>query len=114
VGTDADASEGSATPGARGPDGATPDLATLDAAAADLLGESLLSYVSREDVEAALDPAASVASRDSAGGPAPGAVAASLDEATASLETDREAVAGRREAIDAAADELRTEVDEYV
>jgi argininosuccinate lyase len=114
VGTHADASEGSATPGARGPDGATPDLATLDAAAADLLGESLLSYVSREDVEAALDPAASVASRDSAGGPAPDAVATSLDEATASLETDREAVAGRREAIDDAADELRTEVDEYV
>jgi argininosuccinate lyase len=98
----------------RGPDGATPDLATLDAAVADLLGESLFSYVSREDVEAALDPAASVASRDSTGGPAPDAVAAALDDASGALEADRAALADRRRALDDAAARLRAEVDEYV
>jgi argininosuccinate lyase len=92
----------------------TPDLATLDAAAGDLLDDPLFSYVSRQAVEAALDPAESVRSRDSAGGPAPAAVAAALDDAEAALDADREALATRREALDAAAAALDAEVATYV
>ncbi|SFR32677.1 argininosuccinate lyase [Halogeometricum limi] len=92
----------------------TPDLATLDASAEDVLDASLFEYVSRADVERALDPVDSVASRDSAGGPAPAAVAAQLDEATAELDAHRTALAERRDALDAAAEELTTEVNTRV
>ncbi|WP_144904698.1 argininosuccinate lyase [Halobellus captivus] len=95
-------------------DGETPDLATLDEVAANVLGDSLFAYVSRERVEAALDPVESVASRDSLGGPAPAAVATQLDDAEASLAADRAAYDDRTNALDDAAETLRTEVEGYV
>jgi argininosuccinate lyase len=70
--------------------------------------------VPREEAEAALDPAESVAMRDSRGGPAPEAVADHLDRADETLTADRSAVADRREAVVTAADTLETEVDRYV
>jgi argininosuccinate lyase len=91
-----------------------PGIAELDAAAEAVLDEPLTAYVDRAAVEAALDPAESVASRDSRGGPAPAAVRASVDRATRDVEADRAAVADRRERVERATDRRRTEVDSYV
>ncbi|MFB6107233.1 MAG: argininosuccinate lyase [Haloplanus sp.] len=89
------------------------DADALDAACSDLLGESLFAYVDREAVEAALDPAASVESRDSAGGPAAEAVEAQLAAARAERDDDEATVSARREALAAAAATLRTEVETH-
>jgi argininosuccinate lyase len=89
------------------------DVDALDEAARDVLGESLFAYVDREALAAALDPAASVASRDSAGGPAPEAVADALDEAWDRYEADADALAARRDALADAEADLRTEVSAY-
>ncbi|MFC7133103.1 MULTISPECIES: argininosuccinate lyase [Salinibaculum] len=91
-----------------------PGFAELDAASEDVLGESLTAYVPREEVEAALSPAESVAMRDSRGGPAPEAVEQSLSRATEALAADREAVESRRAAVADAAAERQSEVDGYV
>jgi argininosuccinate lyase len=77
-------------------------------------GEPLSAYVSREDVASALDPAESVASRDSPGGPAPEAVADELDAAAAGIEADDDALAAERDALAAASEALDAEVDRYV
>ncbi|MCT9094931.1 argininosuccinate lyase [Haloarchaeobius sp. HME9146] len=90
------------------------DYAALDAAAEDVLGESLDTYVDKDAVEAALDPAESVAMRDSAGGPAPDAVAAALDEAEATLTADTDELEAKRGALDDAHTALMAEVNEYV
>ena len=97
-------------------DGDTPAAAAakVDEATRHVADEPLPAYVRREDVEAALDPAHGVASRDSAGGPAPDAVAASLATADDGIEADADAVADRRDRLDAAADRLETEVATYV
>jgi argininosuccinate lyase len=91
-----------------------PDFADLDAACEAVLGESLTAYVPREDVEDALDPAESVAMRDSRGGPAPETVADHLDRAAATLAEETDAVEARQEAVAAAARQLETEVERYV
>jgi len=91
-----------------------PSYEDFERAAAGVLDESLSAYVDRAAVEDALDPAASVASRDSAGGPAPEAVAAQIETAAADLDADRETLATTREALSAADDRLRTEVASYV
>jgi argininosuccinate lyase len=93
---------------------ADPSYEDFEAAAEDVLDESLSAYVGRAEVENALDPAASVASRDSAGGPAPEAVAAQVATAAADLDADRETLATTREALSAADERLRTEVASYV
>ena len=95
-------------------DGDAPDVDTLDAVATEVLGESLFTYVPRERVEAVLDPRESVASRDSAGGPAPEAVAAQLDSAAAGLDADTAALSDRRDALGEAAGRLQREVAAYV
>ena len=92
----------------------TPTVATLDAVTAEVLGESLFEYVPREAVEAALDPAESVASRDSTGGPAPDAVSAALAAVEEGLAADRTAVTTRREALTDARETLDSEVATYV
>ena len=97
----------------RGDDG-TPDVDTLDSVATDVLGASLFEYVPRDRVEALLDPRESVASRDSAGGPAPEAVAAELESAAAGVDADTAALSGRRDALADAADALEREVARYV
>jgi argininosuccinate lyase len=90
-----------------------PDIATLEAAAEAVLGEPLTAYVDREALEAALDPAESVAMRDSRGGPAPAALAASRERARDRLADDRATLGDRRDALASAADRLDTEVRRY-
>ncbi|SDY92308.1 argininosuccinate lyase [Halopenitus persicus] len=92
----------------------TAAAAKLDAAAEDVLAESLFAYVSRDDVERALDPDASVASRDSAGGPAPEAVRTALADVDSRIAADGDRVADRRAALDRASDRLEAEVATYV
>jgi argininosuccinate lyase len=91
-----------------------PGFEDLDAAAREVLGVGLEAHVDRAAVEAALDPAESVASRDSPGGPAPEAVADQLDAAAAALSADEAAVADARDGLAAAADDLEAEVSAYV
>ncbi|WP_338730276.1 argininosuccinate lyase [Haladaptatus sp. DJG-WS-42] len=90
------------------------DYETIAAAAEDLLGAPLSDYVSQEAVEAALDPAASVESRDSQGGPAAEAVAAHLAAATEALDSDQECVAYHREQLTTTRAKLHDEVNQYV
>ena len=94
-------------------EGENPSVATLDAVAEEVLGASLWEYVTRDAVEAALDPARSVASRDSQGGPAPSAVEADLDAAEQDLATDTQTLADRQDALAAAAETLADEVSTY-
>jgi argininosuccinate lyase len=84
--------------------------AALEAAAAETLGEPLEARVDRAAVEAALDPAESVASRDSVGGPAPSAVEATRSRAREALDDHRGALESRREALDRAERRLDEEV----
>jgi len=86
------------------------DYDAIEAACRDVLDADLTSIVDRETVEAALDPATSAASRDSAGGPAPPVVEAALADARTRRETDAEAAAARREDLAAAAESLAAEV----
>ena len=90
------------------------DYAAVEAAAEEVLNEPLSSYVDRGAVEAALDTEESVAARDSVGGPAPAAVAATLDGVEDGIDADADALAGRRDALAAAADDLDREVASYV
>jgi argininosuccinate lyase len=94
--------------------GGTPDLATLDAVTEEILGASLFDHVSRAAVERALDPAESVASRDSRGGPAPGAVEEALGTVEETLAADTAAVEARRTTLSDAAETLEAEVASYV
>jgi len=98
---------------ADGPVDADADYDALDAAAREVLGEPLSAYVDREDVLAALDPAESVASRDSAGGPAADAVADQVSEAETALAVHGEAVETDRDALADADETLRAEVASY-
>jgi argininosuccinate lyase len=90
------------------------DFDALDAAAREVAGTPLSDLAPVEAVEAALDPAESVAARDSLGGPAPGQTGDALDRAADALATDREAVIDRRAALEDAADTLGSEVATYV
>ena len=89
------------------------DYAAIEAAAEAVLDDSLSTFVEREAIEEALDPAASVASRNSVGGPAPEAVAAALDETWAAIENDAARRDDRRDRLDAAAAALEREVGRY-
>ena len=97
-------------------DGDSPEAAAakVDEATRKVTGEPLSAYVSREDVKSALDPAESVASRDSAGGPAPEAVADELAAAGAGIAENDDALAAERDALAAANEALDAEVDRYV
>ncbi|WP_435348042.1 argininosuccinate lyase [Haloarchaeobius sp. HRN-SO-5] len=95
-------------------DGRDPDYEAVDEAASTVLDGSLSAYVDRDAVEAALDPAESVAMRDSAGGPAPDAVTDQVTEADARLSTDESVVDGLRESIDESHERLTTTVTDYV
>ncbi|RLM50843.1 argininosuccinate lyase [Halorubrum sp. Atlit-28R] len=88
--------------------------AKVDEAARKVTGEPLSAYVSREDVESTLDPAESVASRDSVGGPAPDALADALADAEAGIEGDEAALTAERDALADASEALDAEVDRYV
>jgi argininosuccinate lyase len=86
----------------------------LDSATEDVLGESLFEYVEESAVDAALDPAQSVDSRDSQGGPAPEAVTATIAGAREALAVDSQRLTDKRGALDAASAALSEEVDSYV
>jgi argininosuccinate lyase len=88
-------------------------LDALDAAAEEILGDSLDAYVEREAVAEALDPEASVAARDSAGGPAAGAVAEDLTAAEEQVAADGATLADEREQLATADELLREEVSRY-
>ncbi|MHC3436548.1 argininosuccinate lyase [Natrialbaceae archaeon A-gly3] len=90
------------------------DYDAIEAAAEEVLGEGLEAYVDPDSVKAALDPAESVASRDSQGGPAPDAVADHLEAARETLEDDQAAVTVLEDALEDAHDRLREEVNDYV
>ena len=85
----------------------------VEAAAAEVLDAPLTEYVDPEAIRAVLDPAESVATRDSRGGPAPDAMAEHVERATAGIETDRTALADRRDTLARAADRRREEVATY-
>jgi len=89
------------------------DCDAIAAAAREELDAPLEAYVDPEAVERALDPAESVRSRDSAGGPASSAVSESRDDARAAIGSDRDAVELRRAALSTAREELREEVSRY-
>ncbi|TYL39858.1 argininosuccinate lyase [Natronococcus pandeyae] len=90
------------------------DYDALEAAAEDVLDEPLESYVDPGAVEDALDPAKSVASRDSQGGPAPEAVTPQIESARDALESHEATHAEMAEALEAAHTALREEVNDYV
>ncbi|QFU81938.1 argininosuccinate lyase [Natronorubrum aibiense] len=90
------------------------DYDAIAAAAEEVLGEPLESVVDPDAVEAALDPAESVASRDSQGGPAPEAVGPQLETARDALEADEETLDVTENALEAARQALRSEVNDYV
>jgi argininosuccinate lyase len=89
-------------------------LAAIEAAAEALLEDPLESYVPRDALLTALDPEASVASRDSTGGPAPQAVRETLQDAREALADDGEALRERRETLASAERTLDEEVSAYV
>jgi len=90
------------------------DRDAVDAAAREVLDAPLAEYVDPAAVETALDPAESVASRDSVGGPAPASVEASLGDANERLAAHQDGLAERRDALAAAAELLDDEVSTYV
>ncbi|ELY91056.1 argininosuccinate lyase [Natrialba hulunbeirensis JCM 10989] len=90
------------------------DYDALDAAAEDVLGEPLDTYVDPDAVADALDPAQSVASRDSQGGPAPAAVADQLEYARDAIGSDEAVHTDLVADLDAAHAALREEVNDYV
>jgi len=90
-----------------------PTVDTIDEACERVLGESLDAHIDREVVERALDPVESVAMRDSRGGPAPVAVAESIERAMATLTAHRETLETRQAAVEEAADALETAVTRY-
>ncbi|RQG93183.1 argininosuccinate lyase [Natrarchaeobius halalkaliphilus] len=90
------------------------DIDAVEAAAQDVLEEPLKSFVDPADVEAALDPTESVGSRDSRGGPAPGAVTANLETARQVRENDEHRLTDEAAALETAHEALRSEVNGYV
>ncbi|AFZ72815.1 argininosuccinate lyase [Natronobacterium gregoryi] len=90
------------------------DYDALEAAAETVLGEPLESYVDPVAVTDALDPAESVASRDSQGGPAPEAVADQLEAVREAVENDETELTERDDTLEKAHVQLRAEVTEYV
>jgi argininosuccinate lyase len=95
-------------------DGSTPSVETLDAVTRTVLDEPLAASVDEAALERVLDPAGSVASRDSQGGPAPETVAGHLDQANQTLDQHRETLVGLHESLENAHKKRHTEVSAYV
>ncbi|MFB6359756.1 MAG: argininosuccinate lyase, partial [Halobacteriales archaeon] len=89
------------------------DLDAVSVAVESVLDQSLEEVVDPAVIERALDPAASVASRDSIGGPAAEAVSDQLEAAEEQLDADHRAVIDRQQTLDRAEDELWREVTAY-
>ena len=95
-------------------DADAPDYDTISAVAEDILDEPLSAFVDREAVERALDPAQSVAMRDSRGGPAPETVEEHLSVAKGVLSGHNNTLATASATLERARDRRMTEVDRYV
>jgi len=95
-------------------DEAAVSAALLESATQAVLAESLFEYVEQSALEAALDPAHSVATRNSQGGPAPEALEQTVAGARKTLTADSNALAERQSALSEAEERLRTEVETYV
>jgi argininosuccinate lyase len=94
--------------------GETPGVETLEAATAAVLDESLSAILEEDELARVLDPAGSVASRDSRGGPAPEAVRVHLGHAETRLDEHRETLVARHEALQNAHQKRQSAVSNYV
>jgi argininosuccinate lyase len=92
----------------------TPGIETLESVTANVLDEPLSAYIEYDDLDRVLDPAGSVATRDSRGGPAPETVAAHLDRTRATLDDHRETLVARHESLENAHQKRETAVSAYV
>jgi argininosuccinate lyase len=81
--------------------------------AATAAGVDLDAHVDRGALAEALDPAASVGTRDSFGGPAPEAVAEALDRVAGDIAETETALGARRDALADAEERLAAEVASY-
>jgi argininosuccinate lyase len=90
------------------------DRAAVAGAVEAVTGDTLSDYADPEAVERALDPAESVAMRDSRGGPAPDRVRAAIDRADARHEEHAAAAIARRDELAAARGRLEAEVEQRV
>ena len=93
---------------------AADEFEAVEAAAAEVLGEPLETAVDPVAVKAALDPAESVASRDSQGGPAPSSVQSQIKSGQRALEADRSDLEALEDHLSSAHASLRQGVGEYV
>ncbi|MDZ7731523.1 MAG: argininosuccinate lyase, partial [Natrialbaceae archaeon] len=89
------------------------DIEAIAEAVESITGDPLETYVDRETIETTLSPAASVAIRDSQGGPAPAVVDDALNTARETLAGDQQALAETHEALAAAETTLQDEVGRY-
>ncbi|SDK00528.1 argininosuccinate lyase [Halovenus aranensis] len=92
----------------------TPSVETLDATAETVLGEPLSAVVDIDALRRVLDPAGSVASRDSRGGSAPETVAAHLDRTKSTLDDHRSTLVTHHESLEDAHQKRDTAVSNYV
>ncbi|MFB6114393.1 MAG: argininosuccinate lyase [Halodesulfurarchaeum sp.] len=90
------------------------DLEAIRDATESVTGRELDSFLDPSAVEDQLDPATSVAERDSSGGPSPGTLERSLSESKTDIAADSDAVADRRESIAEAQSRLESVVATYV
>lgn len=89
-------------------------VASLETVADDALDVPLFDIIDESVIEDALDPARSVDSRDSRGGPAPSAIEDALVRMETRYEDHRAAVADRVDSLTEARDTLNKEVSAYV
>ncbi len=92
--------------------GEAADVATIDEAAYEVTGDRLEALVPIEELEAALNPTTSAASRDSYGGPAPAEVRDAAADALDGVEADGAALDARRDALGDAAEALDAATEE--
>ncbi|MFC7058677.1 argininosuccinate lyase [Halovenus salina] len=92
----------------------TPSVETLDTTAESVLDEPLSAVVDVNALERVLDPAGSVASRDSRGGPAPETVGDHLDRAQDTLDNHRSTLVTHHESLENAHQKRDTAVSNYV
>ncbi|MFB6110265.1 MAG: argininosuccinate lyase [Halodesulfurarchaeum sp.] len=88
-------------------------IEALSAATEATTGSSLQSLVDVTEIESLLAPEASVAARDSRGGPAPSQVESALDAARTALEADRTRGENYQAALDAAEQARMEAIDDY-
>jgi len=86
----------------------------LETACQDLLDRSLTALAPESKLQTALDPAGSVAMRDSRGGPAPDAMKTALESTRQRLDVARTGIDTRREALETAREHRESEVASYL